>query len=136
MSSSTGLIVSLVLVGAGILILAKLLGVKSSEPGVQKTLALSSQTVSQPMPQSPLNTTPNAMPGTAGRLITHGSQSNPPEPGGYIADSEITEITPPTAFRIYNSFEGMYPRSTFDSDSYGSFFYPTKTGHYVRSGFW
>ena len=135
MSSSTGLIVALILVVAGILILAKLLRVQSSEPGVQKTLAVSSQRMAEPMPQ-PLNTTPNAMPGTAGRLITHGSQSNPPEPGGYIADSEITEITPPTAFRIWNSFEGMYPRSTFDSDSYGSFFYPTKTGHYVRSGFW
>jgi len=141
MSNTALLVLTLLVVAAAVLYLARVLRVRSSEPRVSSygtSLALSAQprpTVARPA-AAVSNRTPIAMPGSAGRLITNGSVSNPPEPGGYIADSEITEVTSPSAFRLWYNVDDKYPTSTFSMDTYGDIIYPWKNGFYVRSGFW
>lgn len=83
-----------------------------------------------------IRSTPVAKLNRQGRLITQGSPGQPPEPGGYVVDSEITQATAPSSFRTWYNFDDQYPKSIFGPDAYGDFFYPMKSGFYVRSGYW
>lgn len=136
------MVIAVAAVALSILYLAKVLSVKSSERAGEQGLALSS-TTGQPavtevglIPTRVSPMTPIALPNSSGRLVTAGSVADPPEPGGYIADSEITEVTPPTMFRQFLNTSNMYMHTTFGPGSQGDILYPWKTGHYVRSGVW
>ncbi len=140
MGNSVLLVLALIAIALSILYLAKVLKVKSSE----SSLSIASEPAALPsimVPPSPaqafIKDVPQvAMPGTAGRLLTAGSVSNPPEPGGYIVDSEISEVTPPSSYRQFFNFKNQYMYTTFGPDSFGEILYPWKTGFYHRSGYW
>lgn len=139
-NSSIIVLLALLALTAGIYFVIRLLKANSIEKEKAKqeenynlnSLAV----VAQQMARKNNNSTPVAQRNRQGQLITHGSVGNPSEPGGYVVDSEITQATPPSSYRVWYNFDDMFPKSTFGPDAYGDFFYPLKSGFYVRSGYW
>jgi hypothetical protein len=143
MGNSWLMVIAIAFVAFAVLYLARVLQVKSSEPAAgNRSLAVAGMPEQSGAVQ-PIgivkhidNRQPIAMPNESGRLVTQGSVQAPPEPGGYIADSELTEVTPPSMIRQYVNYNNMYMHTTFGPGAAGEILYPWKTGHYVRSGYW
>ena len=57
----------------------------------------------------------------------------PPEPYGHITDTEITSVSQPVDWRVWKNWDNYYQRESMNPNTYGSFFFPTKTGYYTNN---
>ena len=60
----------------------------------------------------------------------------PPEPHGHLTDTEVTDVSQPVDWRVWKNWDNYYVRESMNPNTYGSFFFPSKTGYYTNQFIW